>query len=298
MCGRYVTVTETKTIEKKFNVKNESGIMFEPNHNVAAGDKGLVITSENPKLLQAYTFGFTPAWSQKKTFIINARAEGDHNKENDSNFTGAKGIISKPFFRASIRSKRCLVIADAFIEGTTQEKLNKPFAVYLINRQRPFAMAGVYDVWVNKETGEILNSFAIITCPPNKLMGLIPHHRMPVILEPKDYQTYLDVSAPLEQVTRLLKPYDHKQMNAYPIADSIKNQRNKGRDLLDPVGEPLQKEVFYRQEQKSVLMGMGMSPSRYRKLQEEGKVQGIQEIDDESQNESMKLKKDFKKKLD
>ena len=186
---------------------------------------------------------------------------------------GAKGIIKKPFFRSSIRSKRCLVIADAFIEGTTKEKLSKPFAVYLINKQRPFAFAGVYDEWVDQETGEILKSFAVITCPPNKLMEKIPHHRMPVILNPADYTTYLDNTAPLDEITRLLQPFDHKQMNAYPISDQIKSPRNKNRELLDPIGQPLQKEVRYVQEQKTVLMGMGMSPSRYKKLQEEGKIE-------------------------
>ena len=273
MCGRYVTVTETKIIEQKFNVTASPEFNFNANYNVSAGDKAAVITSVDPTLLQSFTFGFTPSWSKKKTYVINARSEGDHNKENDPNYMGAKGIIKKPFFRSSIRSKRCLVIADAFIEGTTKEKLSKPFAVYLINKQRPFAFAGVYDEWVDQETGEILKSFAVITCPPNKLMEKIPHHRMPVILNPADYTTYLDNTAPLDEITRLLQPFDHKQMNAYPISDQIKSPRNKNRELLDPIGQPLQKEVRYVQEQKTVLMGMGMSPSRYKKLQEEGKIE-------------------------
>lgn len=295
MCGRYVTVTETKVIEKKFNVDLAPGFDFEPNFNIAAGDKAPVITSESPKLLQSFVFGFTPSWAQKKMYVINARAEGDHNKENNPNYTGAKGIIKKPFFRSSIRSKRCLVIADAFIEGTTKEKLSKPFAVYLINKQRPFAFAGIYDEWVDKETGEILHSFAVITCPPNKLMQKIPHHRMPVILNPSDYDTYLSSDAPLESITSLLGPYDYKQMNAYPISDRIKNPRNKDQSLIEPIGQPLQKEYAYRQEQKNILMGMGMSPSRYRKLEEEGKLDGVQEIDELAQKSGEQVKLDFGK---
>lgn len=72
-------------------------------------------------------FGFTPSWGEKKHFAINARAEGDRNKANDPNYNGGFGILQKPFYKSSIRHKRCLVIADAFIEGPKREKLKKPF---------------------------------------------------------------------------------------------------------------------------------------------------------------------------
>lgn len=288
-------MTETKAVEQKFNVTATPDLQLSANFNVAAGDLAPVITCEDPKTLQAFTFGFTPSWAKKKLYVINARSEGDHNKVNDPGYTGAKGIIKKPFFRSSIRSKRCLVIADAFIEGTTKEKLSKPYAVYLINKQRPFAFAGVYDEWVDKDTGEILQNFAIITCPPNKLMQMIPHHRMPVILDPADYSTYLNAEAPLDAITSLLKPYDHRQMNAYPISDRIKSARNKDKELLDPLGEPLQKEYSYKQEQKSILMGMGMSPSRYRRLKEEGKLDGVQSVEDDAQKAGEQVKLDFGK---
>jgi putative SOS response-associated peptidase YedK len=77
--------------------------------------------------------------------MINARAEGSHNAENDSNYNGTAGIFQKPMFRHAIKSQRCLVLVDAFIEGPKQEKLNKPYLVYA-NRDRPFALAGIYDV--------------------------------------------------------------------------------------------------------------------------------------------------------
>lgn len=43
---------------------------------------------------------------------------------------GRMGISDKPSFRKPMRSKLCLVIADAFIEGSTKEKLNKPYVIY------------------------------------------------------------------------------------------------------------------------------------------------------------------------
>ena len=298
MCGRYVVVTETAVVAKKFNVHVPPEVHIQPNFNVAAGDTAPVITCEDPTVLQNFTFGYTPSWSKKKTYVINARSEGDHNKENRPDYRGAKGIISKPFYRQSIRSKRCLVIADAFIEGTTKEKLSKPFLVHMLNKRRPFAFAGLYDEWIDPSSGEILNTFAIITCPPNQLMRKIPHHRMPVILDEKDYGIYLDQSAPLQEITELLVPYDHKLMNAYPISDDVKNPCNKGADLVAPLGNLLQEEFKIEHQQKSILQGMGMSPSRRRKLTDEDKIEGYDSIEQEVDQASDEMKKSRSKKND
>ena len=68
----------------------------------------------------------------------------------------AKGIIVKPVFRNLIRSQRCLIIASAFITGPKDIGLDKPYLVYLQNKKRPFAMAGIYDTWLNDYSGQIV----------------------------------------------------------------------------------------------------------------------------------------------
>ncbi len=64
---------------------------------------------------------------------------------------GLKGITSKPAFRQSIRSKRCLVLADAFIEGPKVERLSKPYVIY--KRMEVRLLADIYDTWINPDTG-------------------------------------------------------------------------------------------------------------------------------------------------
>ena len=263
MCGRYVVVSTVKAIEKRFNVKCEVDI--NPNYNIGPGSMAPVIASDDPKNVQLMQFGLTPFWAKKKMYMFNARAEGDHNRENDPEYTGARGIISKPAFRKPIRSKRCLVIADCFIEGTTKEKLDKPYVVYLRKNQRPFAMAGIWDEWTDKETGEILRSFSIVTTVPNKLLQKLPHHRSPVILPREKESQWLDLESPLSDITAMLNPYPSKEMNAYPIDKQIKNPRNNGRALLDPVGERVDKEVEYSLEQDLSLEGMGFTRGRQRR---------------------------------
>ena len=256
MCGRYIEVQKVETIEKRFNVKATDGLDYQPSYNISPGQRAPVITSERPDQLQMYQFGLTPFWSKKPMYLFNARAEGDKNKENDPSYTGSREIYRKPAFRKPVRSQRCLVVADAFIEGTTEEGLSKPFVVYLKNHQRPFAMAGIWDRWENPE-GELLESFSIITTVANELIRKLPHHRCPVILQPEDERTWLSSQTPLNDVLDLLRPFPADQMNAYPIDKKIKNPRTEGRELIEPLGQRLEPEQDFRIRKDLHLRGMG-----------------------------------------
>jgi len=242
------------------------GFEFQSNFNISPGTLAPVITNENPRQLELFRFGMIPFWAKKPMALINARAEGDHNAEDDPKYTGARGIITKPSFRKPIRSQRCLVIADCFIEGTTKEKLSKPFVVYLKEGERPFALAGIWDKWVNPETGEIIRSFAIVTTVANELLQMIPHHRSPVILPRHLEQSWLNSDIPLSDVTDMLKPYPAEKMNAYPIDPAIKNPRARGAHLLKPIGQRLTPEYDYRKTTDVNLQGMGMN----KRLKENG----------------------------
>lgn len=262
MCGRYVVISKISEIEIQFGV-NALG-PYNPNFNIGPGSLAPVITDKDPDKLQFFHFGMTPFWAKKKLYFFNARAEGDHNKENDPDYHGAMGIISKPSFRKAIRSQRCLVIADAFIEGTTEKKLDEPFLVHLSKGRRPFAFAGIWDEWVNKETGEIYQSFAIITTTPNTLLQMLPHHRSPVILTREKERDWLDPNLPLSEVTAMLQPYEEGDMNAYPISTSIKNPRHNSLELLKPAGPSVATRKELKVEQEIVLEGMGFSRARSR----------------------------------
>jgi len=269
MCGRYVVVSELQEIEKKFNVKTEQPEQFRINFNIGPGSLAPIISSAKPDVLQFSQFGLTPFWAKKKMYLFNARSEGDHNKEDDPRYTGARGIITKPAFRKPIRSKRCLVVADCFYEGPKKERLSKPYLVYLQKGKRPFAFAGVYDKWVDQETGEVSTGHSIITTVSNSLTHKIGHHRSPVILKESDYSTWLDLDTPLEGVTSLLEPYPGKEMNAYPVSTRMKSPRENDKDLILPVGERVVKEFDYEIHCSLKLFGMGQSPARNRRLNEE-----------------------------
>jgi putative SOS response-associated peptidase YedK len=257
MCGRYILIQKAEVLEKRFGVIIPDAIKLVPSYNIAPGKFAPVITNTHPHEIQLFRFGMTPSWMDKPRLFINARAEGDHNPDNNPGYTGAKGIITKPAFRKVIRSQRCLVPADAFIEGPEKEKLNRPFVVYLRDKVRPFAFAGIWDGWENRESGELIYSFAIITTVANDLMQKIQHHRSPVILHREDEKNWLSNTLPLSEVTRLLVPYPGELMNAYPIAPTIKNPRADDPGLIHPAGQRLMPETAIRSNSEIRISGMG-----------------------------------------
>ncbi len=270
MCGRYAVISKLKIIEREFDADvSEVLDRFKINPNVSPGDDALVIASDAPGQIQFMKFGFTPSWVKKKMYVINARSEGDHNQDNDPHYTGAKGIISKPMFKKAIRSQRCIVIADAFVEGSTTEKLNNPHLIYQSTVKKPFAMAGIWDEWTDEKTGEVIKGFAIITTPASPLLQEIPYHRGPMILSKNDEKRWLDIELPLHEVTAMLHPFDDRTFNAYPIAKAIKSSRNKQVEVLKPTGDRLRKEYDYVLYEELELQGMGETTARKRKLGEQ-----------------------------
>ena len=85
MCGRYILVQKLEQIEKRFNVSAPDGMEWAPSYNLSPGQLAPVIANNNPRQLQLFRFGMTPFWAKKPMYMINARAEGDHNKVDDPN---------------------------------------------------------------------------------------------------------------------------------------------------------------------------------------------------------------------
>lgn len=257
MCGRYVLVQKVEVVERRFQVKALEGVHTRPRCNIGIGQPAPVIADDAPGVLQEMLFGLTPFWAKKPMYLFNARAEGDRNAGNDPAYHGALDIISKPAFRKPIRSQRCLVPADAFIEGTINEKLARPFLVQLTDRDPPFAFAGLWDSWTDRDTGRTIRGFSIITTTANGTLALLPHHRSPVVLPQELERAWLDPELPLAEVLSMLRPYPASGMNAVPIDPAVRSPKADGPELLLPTGPPVRRDQELRFSLGLVLQGMG-----------------------------------------
>ncbi|MFY9152884.1 MAG: SOS response-associated peptidase family protein [Prolixibacteraceae bacterium] len=128
------------------------------------------------------------------------------------------------------------MISNAFYEGPAKKKLSKP---YLIRRkdEEVFSFAGIWDTWVNDRTGEISNTFSVITTVANEATQQFGHPRSPVILNKKDEKRWLDMDLPVEKVLEFLKPFPGDLLKTEAVSIQVKDPKNKSRDLIIPIDE-------------------------------------------------------------
>ena len=131
-------------------------------------------------------------------------------------------IFTTPSFRESIVKKRCLIFIDGFYEWEHAGKETIPYFIYMPNH-KPFAVGGIWSQWVDKKTGELLETCSIITTPANELMSKIHNtkKRMPMILNPENWDVWLDTDTKNETLQRLMHPLPDGQLLAHRISNLI-----------------------------------------------------------------------------
>ncbi|NUM32783.1 MAG: SOS response-associated peptidase [Bacteroidetes bacterium] len=180
--------TQTKSaleIENRFKAKFGNIKLFNSPviYNAFTFPKIPVITNSNKELIDFYNWGLIPIWS-KNTEIrkntLNAKIET---------------LTLKPSFRNCINN-RCLVLVDGFIEWQWIDPKGKQKQKYLISLpdNSLFALAGLWNEWVNNETGELFKTFTIVTTAADELMEKIHNSkkRMPIVLSETQETEWLD----------------------------------------------------------------------------------------------------------
>lgn len=139
---------------------------------------------------------------------------------------------SKPAFRDSLKSRRCLIPADGFYEWKRDGKIKQPFC-FEVNDGELFAFAGLWDRWKDPN-GNWIKTCSILTTTPNAVTVGV-HDRMPVILDPDSYDLWLDPGMTrVEAVSDLLKPYDAR-LRSYPVSTRIDRVTNDDEKCSAPV---------------------------------------------------------------
>lgn len=217
MCYRYSIAITDFAISEWFEAMAE--LNMSPIYHANGFDFPLmpVITQQEPNKVQHFSWGLVPAWvktvedaKKMKTQTLNARSET---------------IFSKPSFRNLVKQNRCLVPASGFFEWMTVGKAKYPFFIHL--KHAPFfAFAGLWSGWTDRETGEYISSFTIITTEANELMAKIHNEkkRMPVILNREQQKQWLNPTLNTENIQALLTAYPTEEMEAYAITKRLTNR--------------------------------------------------------------------------
>ena len=188
MCGLYSLAKSPRETKAWFKYQEDEE--FPPRAHVAPGQPIGVVRMENgARDFALVRWGFIPSWVKEVKPgkpLINARGET---------------VMEKPSFRNAMRRRRCLVPADGYYECSGAEGRKVPFFVQAADKGL-FALAGLWEHWMGTDGSE-LETAVLMTIAPNAELATI-HDRMPVIIAPEDYETWL--TGEVEDAARLIRP--------------------------------------------------------------------------------------------
>ncbi len=221
MCGRFFTDLTWSELHALYAL-NGTPLNLRARYNIAPTQDVEVVRlgTDGKRYLSRLRWGLIPAWAKdaKGPPMFNARADT---------------ITEKPSFREAFVRRRCIVPASGWYEWQQAGKAKRP---HLMMRKdgTPLAMAGIWESWTDKATGEVIESVAIVTTEANDLCAAV-HDRMPVLLDPADFPAWLgEGPATPRDLLALLKPYPPDALEIREVGPRIGNVRNDDADLIKP----------------------------------------------------------------
>ncbi len=226
MCGRYAFFSAHEAIARLFGVVGAGAI--EPRFNIAPTQFVPVVRTDHAGIRRLATlyWGLVPFWAKQRGIgarMINARAET---------------LAEKPAFRAAYRKRRCLVLADGYYEWRASSDGKQPYFVRLTNRE-PFAMAGLWESWIECEGSEPLESCAIVTSAATPTIASL-HDRMPLILPSHAYAAWLDRATSPADLDRMLRAAPEASLTYAPVSKRVNTTYNDDADLIEPLEASIQ----------------------------------------------------------
>jgi putative SOS response-associated peptidase YedK len=225
MCGRFshseLTFAELADMMRGITTPLVEFKLRTPRYNVAPTQSVPVIRQHDDHLeLTDLRWGLIPHWAHDASIgnrLINARGET---------------VASKPSFRESFRSRRCIVPVSGFYEWKKPER--QPF-YFQMSDSKPFVLAGLWDKWGDVE------SFTVITTTANALVAPL-HDRMPVILEKADLGLWLDQKV---EDAGLLQPLIHPLSAEKMVSKAVNKWVNKATNEGPECVAPAQSETLF-----------------------------------------------------
>lgn len=219
MCGRFTQSQTAQKIAQAFQVDNVASLTRRYNIAPTQPVATILQTKDDAnRQFKMLRWGLIPSWAKDAKMgsrLINARAET---------------VAEKPSFRSAFKQRRCLVLTDGFYEWQQQEKNKQPF-YFRVRNGEPFAFAGLWERWKDAE-GEEIQSCTILTTEANEIMRPI-HDRMPVIIDAKDYDGWLDPQVQKsDYVQSLLRPYLAEEMTVYAVSTLVNKRNNDSPECI------------------------------------------------------------------
>lgn len=168
---------------------------------------------------------FIPAWIADQRALIDARKKGVP-------WLNARGetLLGSKMFGDAARKRRCLVPVTHFFEWRHfkfRDALKPQAYPYFIGMKDKsvFYLAGIWQKWTDRSTGEMTGTFAVVTTAANSLMRLIHNtkERQPTLFDSEMASEWLDGSLNEQQIARLaLYQCPAEKLDAYTVSKDFR----------------------------------------------------------------------------
>ena len=229
MCGRKTLTKDAQAIIEELLVDEwDQKDEYNPSYNIAPTQYSPILIYNNNRKIEHMRWGLVPSWAKDSSMaarMINARAET---------------VVQKPSFRSAFHKRRCLVPADGFYEWRGTKGAKKAYRIFSPDRG-VLAFAGLWERW-EKGYGEPFESFTIITTEANSKLAPL-HARMPVILDPVDFEYWLSPDLVANDAQALLRPAPNDDVEFHAVSKHVNNVRNDDPGCIEPLSEDQDSEV-------------------------------------------------------
>jgi putative SOS response-associated peptidase YedK len=228
MCGRYAITLPPDAYRALFRYSEQPN--FPARYNVAPTQPVPIVHEDRgERHFRLVRWGFLPGWVKDlKAFplVINARGET---------------LLAKPTFKAALKRRRCVFLADGFYEWRRHGRDKTPFLIREADGG-PMPLAGLWETYTDATGGEI-DTAAIITTDANGTLSAV-HDRMPVVLAREAIDTWLDVRAVGDkEAMTLVRPCPDEWLAMVPVSTRVNKVENDDPTLQTPLARPATEPV-------------------------------------------------------
>lgn len=232
MCGRYAATRDVQELQTLFEVTAVEAHRLPASYNIAPTQPTYIVDAHgDERRLRVVHWGLVPPWSRDPSGaarLINARCET---------------ITEKPSYKQAYMKRRCLIPMNGWYEWSGTEK--QPW--YVSRTDGIAGVAGIYERWVPANADptdprNVMHTCAVITTDNNEDLAHV-HDRMPVLIERKDYDWWLDPSSNAVDLQSLLHPASPGTVQAWKVSRLVSQVRNDGPHLIAPLEAPTAEQI-------------------------------------------------------
>jgi putative SOS response-associated peptidase YedK len=193
MCARYLIKATTRDLAKQYGVKIDEDVWSDEGwseHKIVPYKIApVVIEKTDRRIFKPMQFALIPIWSKER-------------KPKFSTFNARLDALSKPTWKGPAQTARCIVPLTHFLEPIYLGEFAGHWVEFSLKDAEILSAAGICSTWVDPKSGEIVESFAMITGAPLGVVKKAGHERSPLFLDEMGVEGWLkDEKIPVEELT-------------------------------------------------------------------------------------------------